>query len=87
MIHLGEHYLADELNALAAEHDNLTVELITPQQLPAALDGLRLLSRQTMALLCGSPGHVETFARRLYLSGLPRNQLLADVFVGQADLP
>lgn len=82
---LGEHYLADELNALAAAHGNLTVELITPQQLPAALDGLRLLSRSSMALLCGSPGRVETFAKRLYLSGVPRNQVLADVFVGQVE--
>lgn len=84
LMHVGEHYLADELNALAAEHDNLTVDLIATEQLPAALDGLRLLSRQTMALLCGSPARVETFAKRLYLSGVPRNQLLADVFVGQA---
>lgn len=86
LMQVGEHYLADELNGLAAEHDNLTVQMITTEQLPAALDGLRLLSRQTMALLCGSSGRVETFAKRLYLSGVPRNQVLADVFVGQGDL-
>jgi hypothetical protein len=42
---------------------------------------LRLVSRQTLALLCGHPASVEAFSKRLFLAGLPRNQLLADVFV------
>jgi hypothetical protein len=41
----------------------------------------RLVSRQTIALLCGHPASVEEFARRLYLAGLPRNQFLADTFL------
>jgi hypothetical protein len=49
--------------------------------LPQALAQLRLVSRQTLALVCGAPDSVDAFARRLYLAGLPRNQLLADVFV------
>ncbi|MBX8500825.1 iron-sulfur-binding ferredoxin reductase [Pseudomonas cichorii] len=81
---VAEHYLAGELQALAAEHPGLQVRLVTPDQLPTALDELRLLSRRAMALVCGSPASVETFAKRLYLSGLPRNQLLADVFVTRA---
>jgi hypothetical protein len=28
-----------------------------------------------------APGSVEAFAKRLFLAGLPRNQLLADVFL------
>ncbi|MBK5536711.1 iron-sulfur-binding ferredoxin reductase [Pseudomonas sp. TH05] len=88
VIHLahdaGEHYLAKPLAALAANHPNLSVELLTPAELPLALSQLRLTSRQTLALLCGHPDSVDTFARRLYLSGLPRNQLLADVFLPRA---
>jgi NAD(P)H-flavin reductase len=88
VIHLahdaGEHYLAKPLAALAANHPNLSVELLTPAELPLALGQLRLTSRQTLALLCGHPDSVDTFARRLYLSGLPRNQLLADDFLPRA---
>nr|WP_314528819.1 iron-sulfur-binding ferredoxin reductase [uncultured Pseudomonas sp.] len=85
VIHLAhdanEHYLAKPLQAMVASRPNLTVELWTPAELPAALAQLRLVSRQTLALVCGAPDSVDAFARRLYLSGLPRNQLLADVFL------
>ncbi|OLF52804.1 iron-sulfur-binding ferredoxin reductase [Pseudomonas chlororaphis] len=85
VIHLAhdtsEHYLAKPLAALAASRANLEVELLTATELPAALAQLRLVSRQTQALLCGHPDSVDAFARRLYLAGLPRNQLLADVFL------
>ena len=85
VIHLAhdpdEHYLTKPLAALAAKYPNLQIELLTEAELPAALAQLRLVSRQTLALLCGSPGSVDAFARRLYLAGLPRNQLLADVFL------
>lgn len=75
------HYLAKPLAALAAKHENLSVELLTTAEAPSALAQLRLVSRQTQALLCGHPDRVEAFAKRLYLAGLPRNQLLADVFL------
>lgn len=75
------HYLAKPLAALAAKHQNLTVELLTTAEASPALAQLRLVSRQTLALLCGHPDWVEAFAKRLYLAGLPRNQLLADVFL------
>ncbi|MBV7487377.1 hypothetical protein PSJE_11740 [Pseudomonas jessenii] len=85
VIHLAhdadEHYLAKPLQAMATSRPNLSVELWTPAELPAALAQLRLVSRQTLALLCGGPDSVDAFARRLYLAGLPRNQLLADVFL------
>ena len=85
VIHLArdddEHYLAKPLQAMAASRPNLSLDLWTPTGLPANLAQLRLVSRQTQALLCGSPDSVDAFARRLYLAGLPRNQLLADVFV------
>jgi NAD(P)H-flavin reductase/ferredoxin len=79
-----EHYLAEPLAALSAQHANLQVQLVSTAELPVALAELRLVSRQTMALLCGSPASVEAFSRRLYLLGLPRNQILADVFLPRA---
>ncbi len=87
VIHLArdsqEHYLADELHALAERYPQVHVQLVTPQTLQATLAELRLLSRHAMALVCGSADSVEMFAKRLYLAGLPRNQLLADVFVAR----
>ncbi|MFK8330331.1 iron-sulfur-binding ferredoxin reductase [Pseudomonas sp. BJa5] len=80
----GEHYQAQALKALAESHPRLSVELLTPAQLPQALAALRLSSRQTVALACGSPASVEQFCRRLFLAGLPRNQLYADVFTEHA---
>lgn len=77
------HYLDKPLAALAAKHRNLTVELLTSAQAPSARAKLRLASRQTLALACGHPERVEAFAKRLYLAGLPRNQLLADVFLSR----
>jgi NAD(P)H-flavin reductase/ferredoxin len=85
VIHLAHdadgHYLAEPLAALAARHSNLTVELWTTAESAQALAQLRLVSRQTLALLCGHPASVEAFSKRLFLAGLPRNQLLADVFL------
>lgn len=85
VIHLAHepagHYLAEPLAELAAAHPGLALQLITPAELPEVLAQFRLVSRQTIALLCGHPASVEEFARRLYLAGLPRNQLLADTFL------
>ncbi|MBT0623829.1 iron-sulfur-binding ferredoxin reductase [Pseudomonas fluorescens] len=85
VIHLAHdadaHYLAEPLAQLALQHPNVTVELWTAAELTQALAQLRLVSRQTLALLCGHPVSVEAFSKRLFLAGLPRNQLLADVFV------
>ncbi|MBU0900790.1 MAG: iron-sulfur-binding ferredoxin reductase [Gammaproteobacteria bacterium] len=78
------HYLAEPLRALAASHSQVQVELVVAAELPAALAELRLVSRQTIALLCGHPDSVEAFARRLYLAGLPRSQVFADVFLPHA---
>lgn len=80
----GEHYLAGPLLQLAEQYPQLQVELPPPALGDSLLNSLRLASRQTHALVCGSPASVEKFSRRLFLAGLPRNQLLADVFVGRA---
>ncbi|MGH8486527.1 MAG: iron-sulfur-binding ferredoxin reductase, partial [Pseudomonas sp.] len=80
----GEHYLAEALAMLVERHPQLQVERLTPQTLPQSLAALRLQARQTITLACGSAASVEQFSRRMFLAGLPRNQLFADTFVGHA---
>jgi len=88
LIHLADdavgHYLAQPLQALAAAHPQLEVELPAAADQAAVLAGLRLASRQTLSLVCGSPARVDAFARRLFLIGVPRNQVLADVYLPHA---
>jgi NAD(P)H-flavin reductase/ferredoxin len=79
------HYLAADLQKLADSHPQLQVELLQTAEAAAALAELRLASRQTVALVCGPPAAVEAFSRRLYLCGLPRSQLYADVFLPRAN--
>jgi len=80
VLHMAdEHYLDEPLRALAQLHPNLMVEQFPAGEPPP----LRLSSRQTIALVCGSPISVEEFSRRLFLAGLPRSQLYSDVFVGR----
>lgn len=74
------HYLAESLRTLAG----VNVECVLAEQLETALAGLRPSSRQTIALLCGSSGSVERFARRLFIAGVPRGQVFADVFLEHA---
>ncbi|AUF97797.1 hypothetical protein CXQ80_19140 [Pseudomonas sp. 02C 26] len=75
------HYLKDTVIALAQLHTEVSVEWVLEDRVQEALAGLRLASRQTVALVCGAPASVERFARRLFIAGLPRNQLYADVFL------
>lgn len=77
----GEHYLAAALGELVSQHPKLHVEFIELASFANVLSGLRVASRQTIALVCGSPASVEAYSRRLFIAGLPRSQLLADVFV------
>ncbi|MDC6379518.1 iron-sulfur-binding ferredoxin reductase [Pseudomonas graminis] len=85
LLHLArepqEHYLSHALSELANQHSNLHMELIEQENFTAELSALRVTSRQTVALVCGSPASVEAFSKRLFIAGLPRSQLLADVFV------
>lgn len=79
-----EHYLREALQALAGEHPNLELEWVLRDELADFLAQLRVVSRQTHALVCGHADSVEAFAKRLFLAGLPRSQLLADTFVAHA---
>jgi len=76
-----EHYLMGPLSELAARHSNLSVESIEGSGFAAVLGELRVTSRQTIALVCGSPASVEAFSKRLFITGLPRGQVLSDEFV------
>ncbi|TDV55769.1 NAD(P)H-flavin reductase [Pseudomonas graminis] len=76
-----EHYLTGPLSELAARHSNISVEPIELSAFAAVLSGLRVTSRQTIALVCGSPTSVEAFSKRLFITGLPRGQVLSDEFV------
>lgn len=78
------HYLAEPLRTLAAAHLELDVTLMTSAESAEVLAQLRLVSRRTIALLCGHPASVDAFARRLYLCGVPRSQTLADLFLPHA---
>ncbi|MBU1329528.1 MAG: iron-sulfur-binding ferredoxin reductase [Gammaproteobacteria bacterium] len=88
LIHLAHdessHYLAEPLAQLAEQHAQLRVDLITAAELPEALAELRLVARRSQALLCGQPERIDDIARRLYLAGVPRNQVLADLFLPPA---
>lgn len=78
------HYLAGPLNELASRYPQVSVCYVTAEALEEALAGLCPSSRQTVALACGAPGSVEQFARRLFIAGVPRNQVFADVFTEHA---
>jgi len=82
VVHVArEHYFADALETLAQQHSQIQVALVNTQEAQTALAGVRLASRQTVALVCGSPASVELFSKRLFIAGLPRGQVLADVFL------
>jgi len=87
LVHLAreqaQHYLASELKALAVHHPSVRIELVLPEAFSQALAALRPSSRQVHALVCGSPASVEAYSKRLFLAGVPRNQVLADVFTGR----
>lgn len=82
-----EHYLKDEVEALAQAHPNLEVEWVLRDEFADFLVQMRLASRQTHALVCGHPARVDAFAKRLFLAGLARNRLLADAFLTRSQAP
>lgn len=88
LLHLARdtaaHYFAGPLLQLAEQHPQVRVDLITAAELPEALAELRLVARRSQALLCGQPERIDDIARRLYLAGVPRNQVLVDLFLPPA---
>lgn len=74
-------YLRYPLEDLAARHNNLSVEVVDSEQVRNRLQSMRATSRQEIALICGGSDFVEDCAKRMFLAGLPRGQVLSDTFV------
>lgn len=79
----GDSYLQAALMRLADRHANLSVEVIDREQLHSRLQTLHVASRQEMALICGANDFVEACAKRMFLAGLPRGQVLSDAFISR----
>lgn len=77
----GESYLRVSLQALAEQHGNLSIELIESDQARSRLQSLRPASRHEIALICGGDSFAEECAKRMFLAGLPRGQILSDTFL------
>lgn len=77
----GNCYLAQELQALADRYSALSFEQRAFATLDTDLRQLRLASRTTMALVCGSPDFTERLRKPLFMSGLPGRQVISEVFV------
>ncbi len=73
-------YLQEELDQLAKAHTNLQLELRQQDHLETDLRRLRVPSRRTLALACGSQAFVEQLGRPLFMAGLGRAQVLHEVF-------
>lgn len=79
----GDSYLQAALTRLAQRHANLNVEVIAREQLHSRLETLHVTSRQEIALICGASDFVDACARRMFRAGLPRGQVLSDVFISR----
>jgi CDP-4-dehydro-6-deoxyglucose reductase, E3 len=77
----GESYLRVSLEGLAEQWGNLSIEQIDSGRVGSRLQSVRAASRQEIALICGGSGFVEDCAKRMFLAGLPRGQVLSDTFV------
>ncbi|WP_417775416.1 iron-sulfur-binding ferredoxin reductase [Stutzerimonas xanthomarina] len=77
----GASYLQGPLEALAEANSNLSIEYVDWRHERSRLQSLRATSRQEVALICGGSGFVEDCARRMFLAGLPRGQVLSDAFL------
>lgn len=76
-------YASESLEALAGLHSHLQVEQVERSAAGALLQSLRIASRQEIALICGGSVFVEAWAKRLFMAGLPRGQVLSDTFVSR----
>lgn len=79
----GESYLQAALTTLVEGYENLAVDVSSPEQLPNSLQAVRLASRQTLALICGSNDFVDACAKRMFMLGLPRGQVFSDAFIAR----
>ncbi len=72
------HYLVEPLQALARQYPQLSLAFCSD-----ADAAIGRPSRQSIALVCGGAAFVERCGRQLFMAGLPRRQVLADVFLAR----
>lgn len=77
----GTSYLQGPLEALAGLNGNLSIEYVDREHERSRLQSLRATSRQEIAFICGGREFVEGCAKRMFLAGLPRGQVLSDTFL------
>lgn len=77
----GKCYLADDLEAWAAQHPRIALHWHPSEAIDSDLRQLRLASRATMALVCGSPAFIEQVRKPLFLAGLPGRQIVDEAFL------
>lgn len=81
----GHCYLRSELEGLHAKHPNFRLHQRHSDGLEADLRQLRLASRTTLALVCGSPAFTERLRRPLFMAGLPGRQVIGEAFFQAPD--
>jgi len=74
-------YLQQRLHALADAAPSLQLHLRKRSQFDADLRTLRIGSRNSLALLCGSPGFIEQLRRPLFMAGLAGRQIIDEAFL------
>ncbi len=74
-------YLQQPLRELADTSPSLQLHLRTRSQFDADLRALRIGSRNSLALLCGSPGFIEQLRRPLFMAGLAGRQIIDEAFL------
>ncbi len=77
----GESYLRAELERLAGQHKNLSVEYFERRQAQDVLRALHVTSRQARVLICGGAAFVEESGKHMFLAGIARGQILSDAFL------
>lgn len=77
----GKCYLLDELEAWAAQHPQVALHWRPSADIDGDLRKLRLASRATMALVCGSPDFIEQVRKPLFMAGLPGRQIIDEAFL------
>lgn len=86
LLHLDgqRSYASESLETLSGMNSHVRVEQVERSAEGALLQSLRIVSRQEIALICGGSAFVEACAKRLFMAGLPRGQVLSDTFVSRA---
>ena len=79
----AESYWGDHLQALKLGSPQLDVHLGDRANLAADLAHLRLVSRRTQALVCGSSAFIEQVRKRLFMAGLAARQIVDEAFVNR----